>query len=358
MAESSQAFSALAKMPQTEFSLVRTIESLRSETDPARKQQLEQVLFDLRIGLMTRFGDLVERACEQSPKLAEHVCKRTQLASLTADVQWEQLIELATSGADAEQAWRLVEALSHNPQSAGWAISTLNDQASTDSMRCFAIDLLGSLRFRQAAEMIFDRLCASTATESLVRSCIESLVKIGSAQTCERLAQRFGTMPLQARPAAAEILSRIKLPQSESAAFASFQSEADPATRSRLARTLCDLATTLPAALSSLGQIIEQGDSPGDDPNLVADLEALFAMIGRPVPRVVAETAAPKANPFFSKSSKPTARVKMPVTVETPAAKPAVRPPVAPLKRPAGRVGRNDPCSCGSGKKYKKCCGK
>lgn len=29
----------------------------------------------------------------------------------------------------------------------------------------------------------------------------------------------------------------------------------------------------------------------------------------------------------------------------------------APLKREAPKVGRNDPCSCGSGKKYKKCCG-
>ena len=27
-------------------------------------------------------------------------------------------------------------------------------------------------------------------------------------------------------------------------------------------------------------------------------------------------------------------------------------------KRAAARVGRNDPCPCGSGKKYKKCCGK
>ncbi|HKN47698.1 MAG TPA: SEC-C metal-binding domain-containing protein, partial [Candidatus Polarisedimenticolia bacterium] len=26
-------------------------------------------------------------------------------------------------------------------------------------------------------------------------------------------------------------------------------------------------------------------------------------------------------------------------------------------KRPAARVGRNDPCPCGSGKKYKKCHG-
>ncbi len=31
---------------------------------------------------------------------------------------------------------------------------------------------------------------------------------------------------------------------------------------------------------------------------------------------------------------------------------------VATYKREAPKVGRNDPCSCGSGKKYKKCCGK
>ncbi len=29
----------------------------------------------------------------------------------------------------------------------------------------------------------------------------------------------------------------------------------------------------------------------------------------------------------------------------------------APVVRAAPKVGRNDPCSCGSGKKYKKCCG-
>ncbi len=29
-----------------------------------------------------------------------------------------------------------------------------------------------------------------------------------------------------------------------------------------------------------------------------------------------------------------------------------------PVKRPGSRIGRNDPCPCGSGKKYKKCCGR
>ena len=32
-------------------------------------------------------------------------------------------------------------------------------------------------------------------------------------------------------------------------------------------------------------------------------------------------------------------------------------PPPAPFKRRGAKVGRNDPCPCGSGKKFKRCCG-
>ena len=32
--------------------------------------------------------------------------------------------------------------------------------------------------------------------------------------------------------------------------------------------------------------------------------------------------------------------------------------PQFPVKRAAPKVGRNDPCPCGNGRKYKKCCGK
>jgi uncharacterized protein YchJ len=32
--------------------------------------------------------------------------------------------------------------------------------------------------------------------------------------------------------------------------------------------------------------------------------------------------------------------------------------PQTPYVRATAKVGRNDPCSCGSGQKFKKCCGK
>ena len=31
--------------------------------------------------------------------------------------------------------------------------------------------------------------------------------------------------------------------------------------------------------------------------------------------------------------------------------------PIAPIVREEPKINRNDPCTCGSGKKYKKCCG-
>ncbi len=36
----------------------------------------------------------------------------------------------------------------------------------------------------------------------------------------------------------------------------------------------------------------------------------------------------------------------------------AIKAAATPIKREAPKVGRNEPCPCGSGKKYKNCCGK
>jgi len=36
----------------------------------------------------------------------------------------------------------------------------------------------------------------------------------------------------------------------------------------------------------------------------------------------------------------------------------SVRPEMNQTTEPEGKIGRNAPCPCGSGKKYKKCCGR
>ena len=51
------------------------------------------------------------------------------------------------------------------------------------------------------------------------------------------------------------------------------------------------------------------------------------------------------------------AQQEAPPSPMSPAEEAPKAPPV-PVRRDQVRVGRNDPCLCGSGKKYKKCCGK
>jgi preprotein translocase subunit SecA len=65
----------------------------------------------------------------------------------------------------------------------------------------------------------------------------------------------------------------------------------------------------------------------------------------------------------MTREDQPTTRVaaRVPDWQETHGAEPAAAPrPVGPRSEPrtadGQKVGRNDPCPCGSGKKYKKCC--
>jgi len=58
----------------------------------------------------------------------------------------------------------------------------------------------------------------------------------------------------------------------------------------------------------------------------------------------------------------PTATVRLPAN-EPEAQSAGLEPPAAPkielpIKRDLPKVGRNDPCPCGSGKKFKSCCGR
>jgi preprotein translocase subunit SecA len=63
------------------------------------------------------------------------------------------------------------------------------------------------------------------------------------------------------------------------------------------------------------------------------------------------ELIHPEAAPIPPAAELAEQQAPMPAASSSPAA-------VAPVKSSQPKVGRNDPCPCGSGKKYKKCCGK
>jgi preprotein translocase subunit SecA len=58
----------------------------------------------------------------------------------------------------------------------------------------------------------------------------------------------------------------------------------------------------------------------------------------------------------IKKREEPPKQVETPMAQVSPGGSPAPKKPLARVA--GGKVGRNDPCPCGSGKKYKKCCGR
>jgi hypothetical protein len=93
-------------------------------------------------------------------------------------------------------------------------------------------------------------------------------------------------------------------------------------------------------------EVVEASQRPCD--HVMAESRRHFAGLIRPVEESVA----------WMEAFAPTRPVKESVPAEPPLS-PAAWDGNAlrPLRREAPKIGRNDPCPCGSGRKYKKCCG-
>jgi preprotein translocase subunit SecA len=72
-----------------------------------------------------------------------------------------------------------------------------------------------------------------------------------------------------------------------------------------------------------------------------------------PAPGAGPRLAAPPTNTTITTSS-PAGALPLPA----PGDQPEIKLPKVTIRREVPKVGRNEPCPCGSGKKYKQCCGK
>ncbi len=389
--EYSRCYVALAQMPQTESSLDRTLKALQAQPHEDLAYHLEDVLAKLSYGLLLRSRDLIEQCPALSPELRRHLEERIALATVPAEQLWDRLIENAMAESeenddepdDPEQDYRLpsrlVEALARHPQAAQWAIGILNDETIVDWREVYAVDLLGQMRYRPATDLLVETMMYDETADVLIESSVEALVRIGSPDVVRIIRDRFASMDWGIRLSAADVLGRIKLKQSEAALVAILNHEPDLSIKTNIAKGLCELAASDPVALGRLRDLVNNGRWDKMMLALDADVVALFTMVGHEVPELpqwrarVADKEGRRAermkemNKFFSDTSKriqpseePEWDEDVPPWAADEAATPSSSPIAVPktIRRETPKVGRNDPCPCGSGKKYKKCCGK
>jgi hypothetical protein len=359
------ACSALAALPHTEASLTRTLKAVEDELDPFHRSDLEDTLDPLHYGLLNRFRDVVEAAPGLSKDFKSHIAERFALASVPPAELWERLLQTAaemdkakTGDPNGRLPWRLVEALSRHPEAAQWAVGLLNESPIDKWRHVLAVNLLGHMRHAPAVELVGQAFASAEGNEGMLETGTDALIRIGGPQVVQIIRDRFAAMPWELRLFAADVLSGVKLPQGEAALIALMEGIADRSLRTKFAIALCEAGVTEPAGLEILYALAKSNRWDTAMTDLRADVFALFTMVGHSVPELSrwrAELDEPKSH--RAERARSHARLFADSGISTHAAA-APGAPARPIRRQAAKVGRNDPCPCGSGKKYKKCCGR
>jgi hypothetical protein len=371
----------LAHLAQTEATVEWAIRELHRVDDKANDLDsyfpaLSRLLCRADAHLLAPRADQILQAPGFFKELAPEFRERLQLATWDAERCWNELERLCAEGVgkqyssdvDFGHASRLVEALARQGEKYVERILDLLgkkvEDFETDPMtwlEIFLVDLAGEMRLGRAIPLVVNKL--HECGEILSEECVEALAKIGTDAAAEAVTEGWLEAVWDYRLYATSALERIHADTTVRRCLELLPQDKDLGIRTKLADAL-------------LGQFAGEGIEPvremvqgrAYDPmssDLMRKLVAVSTALGVTFP----EYPAWKREAEEKLARQKRRMQEMRGFFQAPA-KPPLAPKPAPAKergdflerkpapflRSEKQVGRNDPCPCGSGKKFKKCC--
>jgi len=357
------------------------------------------------------------------------VDERRAFAARSATDLWEDLRRLAQERDSAPEECadefdhileeNLIEALGRGTYPDAETLCSMLEAPDIQGrwLEVFLVDLVGERRIREAVPVIVGKY--SDQADYLVASCVTALSKINDPAAVALIRDAYPHGDWEYRSHAAEVLAKLKRPESEDAILSMLQTETNVNTRTELCFALCQLFSRrgveavhrqildgynelfvrldeellpvldvlgieLPEAAQwrqerresdrKLALLEREWDTGGDslpggfeDP-LDAFLDA--AEIG-PDARLLQESSLPNDPSLVGRGGGHATAGPMPADAplmdglssgrgsdDNSYASGGSYRGDGSIQRDVLKPGRNDPCPCGSGKKYKKCCGK
>ena len=358
----------LAAVPCTDAALTRLLQEIAARPAALCMLHLTQALDDLPFDLLRARWEDISSSAGIPDDSKKHLETRLDLASRPLELLWDELMEHAASVSeknwgefDGSVSVRLIEALARHPEPFGpRALETLSDESVIDWREPFCLDLVGEMRYEPALDILLEKLREEDGQNDLAR---EALVRIGTVDVIRRVAELFPHEGSDFRLPATGVFGDIKRPESEAAVLALLPGEEDDQIQTFLAMALCDLCSRegveVVRRMAIDGRIDESvfepeeliltvGQMVGYEPPEAAKWRKLVA-------RREAELRQTRARMAHLTAENDSA-LKATEKPKPPRPLPDFEPAPVPEQRDVPRVGRNDPCPCGSGKKYKKCC--
>jgi hypothetical protein len=241
------------------------------------------------------------------------------------------------------------------------------DEDPTAWMQCFLVIAAGEMRLEKAVPRLIQMLQTSDTEQD--EDYVTALVKIGTDGVVEGLTENWSQREWGYRSFVATALARIHRDASVRKSLELLPQEEDETVKTQLAVALLEQFDS--DAVEPVRAMIREKVYDDGFADLKKDLVAANFVMEVPFPELEEwkqDTAKKEAwskrqerelsrmvgTPRFDSShAHPKGRSERSIGYERSATE---YPRTAPIVRDSDQVGRNDPCPCGSGKKFKKCC--
>lgn len=277
--------------------------------------------------------DLVSTPSDQLWQRLEAICRAGTGKMYARDISYGEAVDIAEALArDASQAERMMELLRQD-------FSPEIEPALT-WLEIFLVQMAGSMRFEPAIPLIITKFLVNG--DVLNEECDKALTKIGTDAVVRAVRDKYPQAPHHFRLYSSGIFGDIHSDLAVSAGLELLSLELDLVMRMWLATALVDQFST--EAMEAARTVLLEGHP--DSCDLKSSLVVACRLMDYEVPELQQwerELAEPR-RPFASR--------EVPLRVfDDLDGESDISPTTTRV-----RIGRNDPCPCGSGKKYKKCC--
>lgn len=349
----------LAHLAQSDETLAWVLDQLarRPPAEPPPYETRVAILLEADPALLRRHERAIDSLAALDREVRAAVRERVALLAAPAEEQWRRLQEecAALDRLDEYPSWAArypadaaAAALASHPEfAAERALAVLRDEdgESVSWLEVFAVRVVRHLRLAEAVPLLVDRLHEDV--DALLEEAHPALAAIGSDDAVERIVAGWPTADWTFRFMAACVLEGIHSDRSVAAALALAADEPDRGVRSRLYEAA--VRNFAPEAVEPARQFLLRAPADMDTNQLRDDLVTACELMGVRFPELPAWLAHIRAN--RAAVARRIAALDDGETEEPPP------PPPGTVVREGPAVGRNDPCPCGSGRKFKKCCG-
>lgn len=354
--------SRCATLPVSEAALTEITKRLHSASRPALRLRLAEMV----AGAPLVHLDAHRESLRGCGGLGEHATRRIQyrrqLASLAGEVLWEKLQKFVRQSVDAryvneinhDYADALVDALaaSNVPDTA--TLCRLLESADANSgdggwLEIFLVDMAGCRGVREAVPILVEKLHIDA--DYLRERVMVALARIGDPAAVNLIARAFPRAAWDFRLYACDALRGLHCREAEEAVLALLAEEESDDIRTLLCDVLCDL-------FSQRGvDVVLEEIRKGYDTMMLTLEESLLPVIdvlGCPVPQAdLWRNQRLQSERRLQRQLEEWDAVENSLTSSGDGGDLVV----TPSARGRCAAGRNEPCPCGSGRKYKKCCG-